>query len=58
MQKNEKCFTIEQPRDTPIVFAYEILDADHIVNFSLYYGGKPTDDLLILNKEFVKPIGM
>mmetsp|Transcript_21342 Transcript_21342/g.20644 ORF Transcript_21342/g.20644 Transcript_21342/m.20644 type:complete len:217 (-) Transcript_21342:502-1152(-) len=55
--KDDKCFTIEQPRDTPVVFAYEILDADHIVNFSLYYGGKPTDDLLILNKEFVKPIG-
>lgn len=33
------------------------MDADHIVTFSLYYGATPTDDLLIFNKEFVKPIG-
>ena len=57
MQKNNKCFTIEQPRDTPIVFAYEILDAGHEVSFTMFYGPTATEDLLIMRKSFVKPIG-
>lgn len=55
--QKDKCFTIEQPRDTPIVFAYEILDLSHEVDFTLYYGRKPKEDMLIMQRQFVKPIG-
>jgi p24 family protein alpha len=52
-----KCFQIEQSRDTPIVFAYEILDAGHKVNFNLYYGNTPSTDLQILHKVFGEAVG-
>ena len=56
-QKIPKCFTIEQPKDTPIVFAYEILDAGHKAKFTLHYGPTANTELLIMTRTFTKPIG-
>ena len=53
----KKCFTFEQPKDTPIVFSYEILDAEHEVSFSLYYGSLAVEELLIMRKEFHRATG-
>jgi hypothetical protein len=53
----KKCFTFEQPKDTPIVFSYEILDAEHEVAFSLYYGSLAVEELLIMRKEFHRATG-
>lgn len=52
LQSDKKCFNIEQPRDTPVVFAYEILDAAHKITFDLYYGSVSTPDLQIVHKVF------
>lgn len=52
-----KCFTFEQPQDTPIVFAYEILDEKHSVEFSLFYGTLALPQLQIMNKTLTNPIG-
>ena len=57
MQKSPKCFTIEQPMDTPVVFAYEILDAGHTVQFDLHFGTGSSSEPLIMTRDFVKPIG-
>lgn len=57
LQKNPKCFTIEQPKDTPVVFAYEILDAGHSVQFALHYGSSGSSEQLLMTRDFVKPIG-
>jgi len=55
--ERNKCFTFEQPKDTPIVFSYEILDAEHEVQFTLYYGSLAVDELLIMRKEFHRATG-
>lgn len=41
----------------PIVFAYEILDAGHTAEFKMHYGSSPSDGVLIMTKQFIKPIG-
>lgn len=56
-QADRKCFTFEQPRDTPIVFAYEILDDKHAVDFSLFYGTLALPQLQIMNSTLTKPVG-
>jgi hypothetical protein len=57
VESTNKCFTIEQPRDTPIVFSYEILDKDHHIDFSLHYGPSALRELLISNKLLSETIG-
>ena len=47
LQTTEKCFTVEQPRDTPLVFEYEIVDSTHIVGFDLFYGTEAVSELRI-----------
>jgi hypothetical protein len=42
-----KCFTIEQPRDTPVIFAYEIMDDNQEIEFSTFYGALAVPDLRI-----------
>lgn len=48
--EERKCYTIEQPRNTPIVFNYEILDTDEVVMFDLYYGNKQNKEAAIFHK--------
>lgn len=48
---------MEQPKDTPILFAYEILDVGHEINLSLHYGALALKDLLITEKKLVDAIG-
>ena len=38
---------MEQPRDTPLVFEYEIVDSTHIVGFDLFYGTQALSELRI-----------
>lgn len=46
-------FSLEQPRDTPIVFTYEILDAGHVIDFQLCYGqSQITDSNIIMHRTF------
>ena len=52
IQKSPKCFTIEQPMDTPVVFAYEILDAGHSVQFDLHFGTGSGSEPLITTRDF------
>ena len=47
VSSERKCFNIEQPRDTPIVFAYELLDEHVEVVLSLYYGQLALPDMKI-----------
>jgi hypothetical protein len=46
-----RCFTFEKPDNTPITFFYEVLDANHIVQLSLYYGKDPNTEMTILNQD-------
>lgn len=46
----KKCFTVEAPRDTPMVFDYEVLDKGEVL-FSLFYGKLPDKELEIENKQ-------
>jgi len=48
---------LEQPKDTPILFAYEILDLSHEINLSFYYGALAMHDLLISEKNLLDAIG-
>lgn len=51
--QERKCFHFEQPRDTPIVFSYEILDAGHVVGFELYLSkNERQHDKLLISKTF------
>jgi hypothetical protein len=52
-----KCFQIEQPKGTPAIFSYEIMDEGHSVSFKLFYGVSPSEDLQIRNEIFNKKIG-
>ena len=47
----QKCFSIDQPRDTPVSFHHEILDHDDVVDFTLYYGKSAVKELSIVSKE-------
>jgi len=48
--EDKKCFSLEQPRNTPVVFNYEILDTDEVVMFDLYYGTKEDREAVIFHK--------
>lgn len=48
--EEKKCFSLEQPRNTPIVFNYEILDTDEVVMFDLFYGKKEDRETVIFHK--------
>jgi hypothetical protein len=48
--QERKCFTIEQPKGTPLVLSYGVMDPGHEVEFSLHYGISGSADLLILSK--------
>lgn len=47
ISSERKCFTIEQPRDTPVIFTYEVLDENQEIEFSTYYGALAMADLKI-----------
>ena len=47
VSSQRKCFNVEQPRDTPIVFAYELMDSHSSVTLSLYYGHIAAPDMKI-----------
>ena len=47
VSSERKCFSIEQPRDTPIVFVYELMDLQSEVTLSLYYGQLAFPDMKI-----------
>lgn len=49
-----KCYTLEKPRDTPMVFKYEIIDLDHHINFDIYAGEKPSPEVQLKHKELYK----
>lgn len=49
-RQERKCFTFEQPRDTPMIFAYDIIDEGHEIGFDLYYGTLAQLDLQIMHK--------
>src|SRR5688500_15108398 len=57
MQADKKCFTIEQPRDTPVLFAYTIMDKDLEIIFDLYYGAVASIEQQIVNKVLKEPVG-
>jgi hypothetical protein len=46
-----KCMLIDKPRDTPISFLYEVIDAGNVVYFDLYYGNAMDPKMSILHKE-------
>ena len=56
-KEDRKSFTLEQPRDTPIVFSYEIIDDNHEVEFCLYYGTMSLSQLQIMNKTLSSAVG-
>jgi len=43
-----RCFRIDKPRDTPVTFHYEVLDAGDKATFSLYYGKEAAADMVIM----------
>ena len=47
VSSQRKCFNVEQPRDTPIVFAYELMDSHSAITLSLYYGHMAIPDMKI-----------
>ena len=57
VSSERKCFTIEQPRDTPILFSYQILDKGHEISFTTYYGALSNPDLQISEEILDEPVG-
>ena len=57
VSKEKKCFSIEQPRDTPIVFAYELLDKQSDIVLNLYYGSLSLDEMKIKEVTVEKGVG-
>lgn len=56
LSEKTKCFTVEQPRDTPIVFSYELMDkAD--VTLSLYAGSLALSEHLLKAVKNLESIG-
>ncbi len=54
----KRCFHVEQPRDTPIVFTYEVLDAGHKIDFELFYGqNDAVSDNMIMHRVFETATG-
>mmetsp|Transcript_14529 Transcript_14529/g.14635 ORF Transcript_14529/g.14635 Transcript_14529/m.14635 type:complete len:210 (+) Transcript_14529:125-754(+) len=54
---SQKCFTVEQPKNTPIVFEYKLMDEGFSVILSIYYGSFPKEDLLIVSKSLTAHSG-
>ena len=52
-----RCMTIDKPRDTPITFFYEILDAEEVVSFKMYYGAVADSKMSIMNEQLSNPAG-
>lgn len=38
VDSSRSCYNFEQPKNVPVAFTYEILDANHAIEFGLYYG--------------------
>jgi hypothetical protein len=54
VEPKQRCFTIDLPRDTPMVFSYDILDIEHSLELNMYYGLEPNTDLKIQMKKIHK----
>jgi len=52
-----KCMSIDKPRDTPITFFYEVLDAGDVVTFDMYYGGTADQQVSIMHETLKNPAG-
>lgn len=52
-QETPKCFTFEQPRDTPMFFYYEVMDESREITFDLYYGQLVKTEMQIMHKTLV-----
>ena len=46
-----RCMTFDLPKDTPMVFTYEVMDAEHSVGLNIYYGSEANSELRILGKK-------
>lgn len=57
VSEERKCFTFEQPRDTPMVFVYEIMEEGGVVGFDLYYGLTANSELQIMHKVRTECVG-
>ena len=57
LKGSRKCFNIEQPKDTPIIFSYEIIDDDHTIEFELFYGIAPKSELQIIHETLTEKVG-
>lgn len=57
VSSERKCFTIEQPRDTPVIFGYDIMDENQEIELSTYYGALAVQDLLIKTVVLAERIG-
>eukprot|EP00981_Chlorochromonas_danica_P008797 scaffold2312_cov165-Ochromonas_danica.AAC.37 len=56
VKEEAKCFTFEQPKDTPMFFTYKI-DSKRDVLFDLYYGAQPKAELQIIHKSLSESTG-
>jgi len=52
-----KCMSIDKPRDTPITFFYEILDAGDVLMFDMYYGRVADEKMSIMHEKLSNPAG-
>jgi hypothetical protein len=49
-----RCFTIDEPRDTPLIFSYNVMDEDHTVDLGIYYGVVANEEMRIQGKKIHK----
>ena len=49
-----RCYTLDLPKDTPMVFNYEIMDEEHSIGCNMYYGSEANNDMRILGKKIHK----
>ena len=54
VKPQERCLTLELPKDTPMVFNYEIMDEEHSIGCNIYYGSEANSDMRILGKKIHK----
>jgi hypothetical protein len=52
-----RCLTMDKPRDTPVTFFYEILDAGEVVTFDMYYGTAADSRMSIMHEQLSNPAG-
>lgn len=58
LYSEQKCFHIEQPRDSPIVIGYEILDSGHSIGFEMFYSSDFDEDKkIVMTKTFDDAVG-